>query len=289
MKEVGKQEKIENSEKNKLNVKPIGIFLFVLFGLSFAFAGTPIDTSDVLLLAYYYDPAGQIDLYNETNAVKWQFQASNIEAETPQYIDAWINYSQGTRVDPNVKIHLRIRGDGWVIAWINEAEAPHGIADAIYWYANSNSNPTELMPAKGIQWMMAQIGHTYTASNVKYYSYKYPTATKLVLFGDRLYTSSANSSTFEFQKQGINDLSLYLCWSNHYHTSYGLAHNVQFKKFDDGAYTMVAQNTATVGCQDLKTATNNPYFNVIEGTRYQVYNWVERYSTFKTAVLSFVQ
>ncbi len=36
-----------------LIAKSVGVFLFALFGFSFAFAGTPIDTSDVLLLAYY--------------------------------------------------------------------------------------------------------------------------------------------------------------------------------------------------------------------------------------------
>ena len=294
MSKVVEHEKTESSGKTDsggkgLIAKSVGVFLFALFGLSLAFAGTPIDTSDALLLAYYQDPAGNIDLYNATNAAKWYFQADKIDAETPQYIDAWINYSQGTPANANVPIHLRVRGDGWVIAWINEAEAPHGIGDVMYWYANSSSNPSELMPAKAIQWMMSQIGHTYNAGDVKYYSYKYPTATKLVLFGDRLsYSSSDLDSTFEFQKQGINDLSLDLCWAIG-NGRYGYTNNVQFKKFDDGAYTMVAQNVDTVGCQDLKNATNNTYFNVIEGTRYQVYSWVERYSYFKTAVLSFVE
>ena len=267
----------DKGREHKFIPKQLGIFLIMLFGISFAVAGTPIDTSDALLLAYYKDPAGTLDLYEGTAAVKWHFVGDELIEETPRYIDAVIQYTQYSVYFETVPVHIRVRGDGWIIAWINESELPHGYGDVMYWQDHSNVAPSRLMPSKAIEWMMLKLGHSYLDAEVKYYSYTHPTATEIVFFGDHAacgkYCTNP-AGTFEVQKQGVTDLSLHLCWgSNRSGTTY--YNLLQYRNYDVPDWTVIDDRIQHIKCWDLHRSLQDDLeiidFEMLEGERYQIY------------------
>lgn len=171
----------------------ISVIVFLLLAGS-AEAGTAIDTSDVYLMAYY-NPGTEIDL---STAIE---EFDYLTESTGQYVEGklviWYDDPQGrnpgniqnferrSNVDTNIllasNVTVRVRSDGWIAAWLTNDQ---DLKDIVFWDdANTANLPSSTTLGKAIWRITDRVGANYNNSEVKYYSFKYPDADRLLIGG----------------------------------------------------------------------------------------------------------
>ena len=181
--------------------------LAVLVLAGSAAAGDQIDTSNILVLGYY-SGGTEIDL---SQAIQ---EFDRVTETTGQYVEGivtiWFDNPEGRNpgdiqeyerrddVDTNIPfatdISVRVKSDGWIVAWLTNYQ---DISDIVFWNdANANSNPSDTTIGKAIWRITDRVGVNYYKDGVKYYSYKYPAADKLLIGGRMTY--SKQSETYYF-------------------------------------------------------------------------------------------
>lgn len=181
-------------------------------------AASTIDTSNIFLMAYY-NSSTNIDL---SQAIQ---EFDFVTESTGQYVEGkvriWYDNPDGRNpgniqdfelrdgVDTNIffatNVTVRVRSDGWIVAWLTNDQS---LNDIVSWDdANSEALPSNTTLSMAIWRITDKIGANYNQSEIKYYSYKYPSADRL-LIGGRV-TSTApyhiqDGSTYYFMIPSTN-------------------------------------------------------------------------------------
>jgi hypothetical protein len=188
-------------------------------------AGDQIDTSDILVMGYY-DTGTEIDL---SQAIQ---EFDYVTESTGQYVEGklqmWCDHPEG-RNPGNIQdyerrdnagtdilfasnVSVRVKSDGWIVAWLTNDQ---NISDIVFWNdTNADSNPSDTTIGKAIWRITDWSGMDYDKDEVNYYSYKYPAADRL-LVGGRMVTDN-QGETYHF----LIPSATTLCAANHTWTAY---------------------------------------------------------------------
>ncbi len=190
-----------------MNMKKISILcyviLFVLVFAESASAGSQIDTSNIYIMAYY-KASPEISL---STAIQ---EFDKVTESTGQYVEGeleiWHNYMNGrstgipdyeirngniTNISFSTNVTVRVKSDGWIVAWLTNDQ---NSSDMIFWndIDDPNKKPTDTTLGQAIWRITNRIGATYDKNSIKYYSYRYPEANRLIIGGKK------SSSTYYF-------------------------------------------------------------------------------------------
>lgn len=146
--------------------------------------GNPLNTSNIMLFAYYYDANGWV-LANTVPAFENYTDHGN-------YYDGFVRVWMDQRADNNflgsefyVDVRVRVRADGWILAWLT-TDQPY--AYIVFWgHSVATNGPPVIgatVPSRAIQRVFYVSGKTFpghTAINI--YDFTHPTAKKLLVFG----------------------------------------------------------------------------------------------------------
>jgi hypothetical protein len=94
-------------------------------------------------------------------------------------------------------VTVRVKSDGWIVAWHTN---DRNISDIVFWNdANTNVNPSDTTIGKAIWRITNRVGINYDKNEVKYYSYMYPAADRLLIGGRMTYvTGVTQEETYHF-------------------------------------------------------------------------------------------
>jgi len=158
--------------------------------------GNPLTTASIGLFAYYNETA---DWTLADTVSGWQSYTDN-----GNYYDGivrvWQDVNGATYVgnDVYIDVNIRVRADGWIMAWLNQSQSK---ADIVHWgrerQSGSSSAPS---PQTGTTSLYRAMQRLYVAASVSppansavnYYDYEYTSATKLIMFGNVATTSGSN-------------------------------------------------------------------------------------------------
>lgn len=159
--------------------------------------GIPLYTANIGLFAYYYRASG----FNLTASIPSFTSYTSHGNYLDGYQVVWEDASGNTYVgsDTSITISIRLRADGWVLAWMNTTQ---NRAYEVYWaqyrgytpYIYPISNATT--PSRAIQRIFYVEGLSFPGyPAIKLYDYQYPTATRLLIFGSRgIYSTGSGGS-----------------------------------------------------------------------------------------------
>ena len=193
-------------------MKQVGILLgcallAVLMLAGSAAAGNQIGTSNILVMGYYNNGT-------EINLSQAIQEFDYVTETTGQYVEGkltmWCDHTEG-RNPGNIQVYerrddadttilfatnvtVRVKSDGWIVAWLTNDQ---NISDIVFWNdANANSNPSDTTIGKAIWRITDRVGIDYNKDGVNYYSYKYPAADKLLVGGRMVYDSQGETYYF---------------------------------------------------------------------------------------------
>ncbi|MFQ6053025.1 MAG: hypothetical protein ACE5OO_02180 [Candidatus Bathyarchaeia archaeon] len=143
----------------------------------------PLDTS-VIGLFCYYKAADSIILENCLPAFHSYTMYCN-------YIDGTVRVWDSTTVggrQSSFYVHVRVRADGWILAWILRTD---NRARIVWWGGDPADLPTpptySTRLGRAIQLVMDEAGISgFSWTGLQYYDYEYPDAARLYLFGKRM-------------------------------------------------------------------------------------------------------
>jgi len=186
-----------------MNMKKILLLCYLILVVAFAesaSAGSQIDTSNIYIMAYY-KAAPEIVL---STAIQ---EFDKVTESTGQYVEGeieiWHNShpdgrNKGDALDMEIRdntvtniqftttVKVRVRSDGWIVAWLANDQNPN---DMIFWdYVKSDAySPPDTTLGKAIWRITDQLNINYNKNDVKYYSYKYPNADRLKIGGSKIH------------------------------------------------------------------------------------------------------
>jgi len=275
--------------------------LAVLVLAGSAAAGDQIDTSNILVLGYY-SGGTEIDL---SQAIQ---EFDRVTETTGQYVEGivtiWFDNPEGRNpgdiqeyerrddVDTNIPfatdISVRVKSDGWIVAWLTNYQ---DISDIVFWNdANADSNPSDTTIGKAIWRITDRVGVNYYKDGVKYYSYKYPAADKLLIGGRMIYSQSETyyflipSATTVYKANFVCTVYLYdesSKYSSHYSSGkIKIDDEYVFNKSTTGSYNKGLYEYARYN-EDIATMTKDTRHTVYL-TSYRRYS---RHVALKSAVV----
>jgi len=262
-------------------MKKIMGFLSLVLVLAVANASV-LDTSDMLLMAYYQDRCldGGIE---DLSKVAEEYDI--ITESTPQYLEGQIKIIQNTSSQEYTMVNVRTRTDGWVVAWL-PSSTEHILGDIPKWDTITNSAVSTTTVENAIDRIITRAGHksctveaspyTYSKSDVAYYSGFYPSATGLIVTGS--YDYNNRGTEWFVTKHDVTTYNSALCYSGYLHPSYKSSY-VQWNKTTDPNVN-VATNVTQILCTNTTTSMEN-------NQKYRVHAYVSYYGYIKTAFISF--
>jgi len=146
--------------------------------------GNPLDTSNIGLFAYFKEESGWT-LADTVPAFEGYTDHGN-------YYDGIVRVWQDQRSDTNflgsdvyIDIQVRVRGDGWILAWMTRDQDKGNI---VFWGRSRFSEGNPVIGATTLSRAMQRVYHAAGKewvghSAIKYYDYEFPEAGKLVIFG----------------------------------------------------------------------------------------------------------
>jgi hypothetical protein len=161
--------------------------------------GNPLDTSNIMLFAYYKDPSG----WTLANTVP----AFEAYTDHGNYYDGivrvWMDQSSNTNFVGSefyVDVCVRVRADGWILAWLTAGQSR---AYIVFWgHSISSATPPVIgatAPSRAIQRVFYAAGKTFPGHTaINYYDFAHPTAKKLLIFGKCLQRKDTGTSTATF-------------------------------------------------------------------------------------------
>jgi len=179
--------------------KTIALFFLLALALAqTASAGTDINQTRAGLFAYYKLTSNEVNLTrlgSETGL--WTCGAPTAD---PHYIEGYVcvdnNYVGSTSGTYN-KVRLRVKRDGWIMAYVYNDERPN-LAGLIYWgthkdycYCSScarnyeyKANDTVLGEAIRMAMATASINEAYNRDSMLYWHFQKPGAKRIRIFGN---------------------------------------------------------------------------------------------------------
>lgn len=160
--------------------------------------GVPLDTSNIMLFAYYYEPSGWT-LINTLPAFESYTNYGN-------YIDGivrvWMDQSASNNFvgsECPIDVRVRVRADGWILAWLTKS---HSYAYIVFWgHSAFSSGPPVIgatVPTRAIQRVYYAAGKTFPGHTaIKIWDFSHPTATKILIFGKSI-TQNGGTQTHTF-------------------------------------------------------------------------------------------
>ena len=175
----------------------LGVMLGIFVLAGSATAGNQIDTSNVYIMAYYkMSEFPEIDL---SRAIQ---EFDYVRESTGQYVEGtitiWHNYPNGrdtgegldveivdgvdTGVPFSTDVTVRVKSDGWVAAWLTNEQ---DMGDMVFWNRVRYYSylPPDTTLGQAIWRVTDRMGASYNKGGVNYYSYKYPSADRLLIGG----------------------------------------------------------------------------------------------------------
>ncbi len=262
-------------------MKKIMGFLSLVLVLAVANASV-LDTSDMLLMAYYQDRCldGGIE---DLSTVAEEYDT--ITESTPQYIEGKIKITQNTSSLEYTTVHVRTRTDGWIVAWL-PSTTEHILGDIPKWDTKTNSAVSTTTIENAINRIISRVGHTsctveaspytYSGSHVTYYSGIYPSATNLVITGSYDYSAgkyAGVATTWYVTKHGVTTYNSALCYTGWLGS--GSNNRVEWNETFDPSYTTVASNVTQILC-------TNTTSSMIADQKYRAYTYGYSYRTYGT-------
>jgi hypothetical protein len=162
--------------------------------------GNPLDTSNIMLLAYYKDPNGWTLAATVPAFEKYTDHGNYYDG----IVRVWMDVRDNTYVGSEfyVDVCVRVRADGWILAWLNRTQS---YAHIVFWGKSISSGTTPYVvvgatvPSRAIQRVFYTSGKTfpgYTA--ISHYDFTHPNAGKILIFGKYYYTSTTGTTSTAF-------------------------------------------------------------------------------------------
>lgn len=147
--------------------------------------GVPINTTNIGLFCYYNESTGWILNQTVTAFVYYTDYGNYYDAQVQVWQEMTGSSYEGS--DFCTTVNVRVRTDGWIMAFINrtydKANIPYwGATRATYYGGSPIANATSL--ARAIQRVYSAASKTFPGYVAfSYYDFERPTATKLLMFG----------------------------------------------------------------------------------------------------------
>jgi hypothetical protein len=148
--------------------------------------GVPINVSNIGLFCYYYESTGWNLSLTYTAFQNYTDWSTYVDG----YVRVWQDATGGTYTgsDDYVDVSVRVRGDGWIMGWLNQNQNK---GEYIYYAASRSGSSTPpanaTSMARAMQRVYAAAAKTFPTAGYgvfSYYDYQYTTATRLVIFGN---------------------------------------------------------------------------------------------------------
>ena len=232
--------------------------LAVLMLAGSAEAGDQIETSNILVMGYYNNGT-EIDL---SQAIQ---EFDYVTESTGQYVEGkltmWCDHPEG-RNPGNIQVYerrddadtdflfatnitVRVKSDGWIVAWLTNEQ---NISDIVFWNdTDANSNPSDTTIGKAIWRITDRVGIDYNKDEVDYYSYKYPAADKLLVGGRMVYDNQGE--TYYFLMPSATTLYMAnLTWTAYLYDSYAYRYtSVSIKMNDEYVFNKATSESYSGG------------------------------------------
>ena len=291
-----------------ITMKQIGILgcavLAALILAGTGAAGDQIDTSNILVMGYYYTNGTEIDLSQAIQEFDYVTESTGqyVEGKLQMWCDCpnGINpgdiqvYERRDDADTDIlfatNITVRVKSDGWIVAWLTNDQ---NISDIVFWNdANTNSNPSDTTIGKAIWRITDRVGIDYDKDEVNYYSYKYPAADRL-LIGGRMVTGNSDETYHFLIPSATTVYMANLTWTAYlYDTSISYYTSASIKMDDEYVFS----KSTTYGHNSGLYEYVRHYENIVDlarDTRHTIY--MTSYeggscdSVLKSAVITFYQ
>ena len=155
----------------------------------------PLNTSEISLIAYYKRIGGWT-LADTVPAFVSYFDGGNYYDGLVRVWDSeTIGASSTVSGDTFLDIKVRVRADGWILAWFHPYEDDAG---AIVWWGHTRvqagspaAYSTSLSRAMEIVFIVAGVEYSWPGYDmIGMYDYSEPSATRLLMFGQSIYSKS---------------------------------------------------------------------------------------------------
>lgn len=145
----------------------------------------PLDTSQIGLIAYY-ERSGGWELADTVPAfVEYTDGGNYYDGLVRVWDSGYIGAESTTGDDSYVDVHVRVRADGWILAWFERGEDP----GAIVWWSHvrkASGNPPEYATtlSRAIEIVFYVAGVPFPGyDKIGLYDYSEPDAKRLLIFG----------------------------------------------------------------------------------------------------------
>lgn len=164
--------------------------------------GNPLDTSNIMLFAYYKDPNGWI-LANTVPAFEAYTDHGNYY---DGIVRVWMDQSASNNFvgsEFSVDVCVRVRADGWILAWLTKDQS---YAYIVFWGHSISVAASPVIgattPSRAIQRVFYAAGKNFPGHTaINHYDFTHPTAKKLLIFGKSLQrygTAGTSTATFYY-------------------------------------------------------------------------------------------
>jgi len=163
--------------------------------------GNPLDTSNIQILTYHQEPSGWTLAEIVPAFVSYTDHGNYIDG----IVRVWMDQRSPTNFrgsDAYIDIPVRVRADGWVLAWLWKDQS---IAYFIFWGHKRAATGAPVIGAttlsRAIERVYYVAGKTFPGYDAfYYYDYAHPTANRLLIFGKTCGVSSSyiRSASYTF-------------------------------------------------------------------------------------------
>lgn len=194
--------------KRKLKFLKVNLFFLLLFftvyphipSLSVRATTPALDTSGIATLAYW-QPAGSLTLNKTlTTYINYTWGGNYIDGYIRVWQSATVGLTSIVTNDAWVDIPVRVRADGWILAWIKtvHSAAPSGTSRCFLFYFGYGYTSAGCMAYSGATYppinmttlaraveviTTAHGGITFNRNSIKYYDYQLTQSTRMFMFG----------------------------------------------------------------------------------------------------------
>ena len=210
----GLNKKLDNKQRKAL--LPLIVLIGSLFILPIAPVkadndwGNPLSVTNVGLLAYYEHTSWT--LANTTTAFQ---NYTDHGSYYDGYIRVWqdVTGNDYNGDDVYVDVRVRVRSDGWIMAWLDTTEYTPG--NLLFWGKERSQGATKSIPvnattcSRAIQNVFYVADETFPGYNeIYHYDYSTPTATKLVILEMHgwVHDDSTNKTYFIVPSSSISEI-----------------------------------------------------------------------------------
>ncbi len=160
--------------------------------------GNPLDTSNMMLFAYYYDQNGWVLADTVTAFENYTNHGNYYDG----WVRVWMDVKDTTFIGTEfyVDVRVRVRSDGWILAWLTRDQS---YAYIVFWGRKiTTAGPpvtSATVPSRAIHRVFYASKKTFPGYGaIKLYDFTHPTARKLLIFGKSISSGSAANVYFYY-------------------------------------------------------------------------------------------